>query len=192
MPEEICPVVDAYLRHSRAYWEGCDPSIREVFAIDLAQLDDLRESPNAKIMDESTQKLRAFYCLHGLVVIMQVRLGLKDQRLPLTRAGIQSLIKFCREARDEAEVNLYVGQLVGKQGVSGLKDLESERLINVTNIVIEASTYFRPRLATSGPLLGMGKFLSKGLATIRAPMEKFIHEGRQLLNTPTALKKDRT
>jgi hypothetical protein len=186
MPEEkLCPVVDSYIRHARAYWSGVEGSIRDVYQIQLETFDELRDNPGALIRDPATQKLRAFFCLHGLAVLLNTRLlGNKpQQKFPLTREGIQSLIQFCNSARDASEVKLYASQLSStQQGTVKLLSIEKDTVVALTNIIIEAAEYFRPRLATEGPLAGMGRFYARGLMSVRAPSDRFIQYGRELIN----------
>lgn len=184
MPDEkICPVVASYVRCSKEYLRESFPKdLGPLFGPALDAFDELEESPLALVKDYTTQKLRAFCCLHGLFVVLRTRLGGPVHKLPLTREGIQFLIKFCSETRDRVEVKLYVDQLSGGSPTTPLVQLETERLIALTDTIVEAGEYLRPRLATEGPLSGMGRLYAQGLANVLAPSDSFIRHGRDLLN----------
>lgn len=183
MPEEkICPVVESYVRHTMRYWQAVRSPILEIYGHSLEGIEELKDSPNALVCDLTTQKLRAFYCLHGLFALMRGKIGGPAQKLPLTREGIQSLIAFCRETRDATEVKLYVAQLTSAQGWTKLLSLEADTIIGLTDTIVDAAEYFRPRLSTEGPLSGMGRFYAQGLMAVKASPENFLQHGRELLN----------
>jgi len=188
MPEEkICPVVGAYIHAASDYWShySSDSRAHELYAEVLEAFDDLKEDPLARISDPATQKLRAFYCLHGLFILLRARLGEPILVLPLTREGIQSLIKFCSKTRDATEVALYVEQLKGSK-IADLLKVTSDSLIGLSNAIVEAGEYLRPRLRTDGPLSGMGRFYVRGLIAVHEPSESFLRHARELINVSKA------
>ncbi len=190
MPEEkICPVVNAYLRYTKAYWHGVHDLVREAYDMQFEQLHELRDNPNALIRDPMTRRLRAFYCLHSLFLLVRP-VDTLTKELPLTREGIQSLTKFCIEARDAAEVRLYANQISGATGTVQLRSLDVQRVVLLTDIIVDAAEYLRPRLATAGPLAGMGRFFAKGLKAAGASSDRFIQSGRELLNVTASNRGD--
>ena len=184
MPEEkLCPVVGSYIRSAKAYWRTVEAPIREIYQVQLEGFDELKDNPNALIKDPTTQKLRAFYCLHGLFMLLRGRMKGLDQKLPLTREGIQSLIKFSKQARDSSEVQLYARQIGGApSSIIKMQAISTDTVIKLTDTIIEAAEYFRPRLVTEGPLASMGKYYAQGLEAIRASSDVFLQHGRELIN----------
>ena len=182
MPDKICPVVDAYLRHAREHWLS-DPNASALYWSAIEGLEELRESPLAQIQDPATQKLRGFFCLHGLFVLLRTRLGGPTHQLPLTREGINSLIDFCSKARDSEEVKIYVNELMPKgTGIADLEKWQSQLLIQLTDTIVRAGEYFRPRLRSDGPVGSMGRYYAYGLICVRAPADRFVTHARELLN----------
>lgn len=182
MSNKLCPVVGSYIYHTRGFYGSQFTFDFGIYTDVVTRLEELEENPLALVRDPATQKLRAFYCLHGLFVLLRTRLGGPSYRLPLTREGIQSLIQFCSEARDSAEVRLYAAQLGAKTATDELTKINTEVLIGLTNTIVEAAEYLRPRLASKGPLSKMGRLYVQGLISVRAPSDAFIKHLRELIN----------
>jgi hypothetical protein len=182
MPDEkICPVAGSYLGCAIAHWMF-HPNASALYWDIVEALKELKEDPLTGLRDHATQRLRAFFCLHGLFVLLRTRLGGPYHKLPLTREGIQHLIEFCSQARDTAEVELYATQLSSQPIVADLMKMNTETLIALTDTIVEAGEYLRPRLANKKSMAGMGKLYVKGLLAVHAPADSFVTHGRQLIH----------
>lgn len=179
-----CPVVQAYLRQARIHWKE-DPTYASGLLDDVFdRFNELEEYATSQSLDAATQRVRAFFCLHRLFVLLSTRTGGPVRELPLTREGIQELIKFCSEVRDSEEVKLYVKQLGARTGDRGLSDMEesvSQSLIGITDTIMRAAEYLRPKLRNGASLGAMGKYLAEGLVRVRAPSDRFVLYGRNLI-----------
>lgn len=182
MPDEtICPVVAAYIRETHTHWNrvGVTGLYDEVFD----QLEELRSFAEMRLKDPSSQRVRAFHCLLRLFVLLSTRIGGPLQELPLTREGINKLIVFCSEARDREEVLIYTRELTpGSNLFDGMLRDSSMSLIGLTDTIVKAAEYLRPRLRNGATLSGMGRYLAVGLAGVKAPSDRFITHGRELIN----------
>lgn len=181
--EEYCPVVRSYLLGAKAHWEreGISGLHDEIFD----RLKELKAYALTQPSDLASQRVRAFFCLHRLFVLLSTRLGGPVYELPRTREGLQELIQFCSKIRDAEELTLYVKQLDPRHrsdDEDAWENLSRESLFGLTDVIVSSAVYLRPRLHNDKSLAGMGARFARGLAELRAPSDRFIEHGRALIS----------
>lgn len=184
--DDPCPVVEEFIRCTRLRFHN-DP-LRSLFVDVGYRLDELLYLSKSQPKDKSTQGVRAFYCLYSLFLLLSLKGGKHylDAKvsMPFNREGINKLIEFCSQARNSEEVKLYMLELTQNPGQ--LNDMEresSQSLIGLSDIIISAAEYMRPRLRNGQTMAGMGRYLAEGLACLKVPSAKYIEHGTNLVNT---------
>lgn len=181
--EEYCPVVRSYLVGVRTHLERIKiPGLHdEIFD----QLEELKEYALTQPYDLASQRVRAFFCLRHLFVLLSTRIGGSIEELPSTREGIQNLIQFCSKIRDEEELKLYVRQLDPNRdpGIPDIwEQISKESLFGITDVIVSSAEYLRPRLHNGKSLAGMGSRFAQGLAEIRTTSDNFVKYGQVLIS----------
>ena len=183
MPADYCPVVRAFIHKAREHWQS--QRVSGMFDEIYDRLDELEERAKLRKSDEDTQRLRAFFCLHRLFVLLSTRTGGPTLELPTTREGIQELIAHCSTIQDDKLVELTVHQLTPAEQqrmTAPMYEDATRSLIGISETIIEAAEYLRPRLRNKQSMAGMGRFFATGLIRVRAPTDRFIEHGMTMLN----------